>query len=101
MTTMPSIAMQPVASSQIQSIGHDAATNTLAIRFTRNNGRAEGPGPLYHYDNFTAKDFAAFRDAESAGRHFGQHIKPFPDKYPFQRIDESTKDEPAAEGDAA
>lgn len=98
---MPTIAMRPVESSQIHSIGHDAATNTLAIRFTRDYGRAEGPGSLYHYQNFSAKDFAAFRDAESAGRHFGLHIKPFPDKYPFQRIDKSKQDEPAAEGDAA
>jgi hypothetical protein len=78
------ITMQPVESSQIHSIGHDAACNTLAIRFKNYKGE---PAALYHYDNFTAADFAAFRDAESIGKHFGQHIKPATDKHPYRRVD--------------
>jgi len=78
------IDMQPVESSQIHSIGHDAATNTLAIRFKTYKG---APASLYHYDNFTAEDFAAFRDAESVGKHFTQHIKPATAKYPYRRVD--------------
>lgn len=77
------ITMDSVESSQIHSIGHDPATNTLAIRFKSRGG----PGSLYHYSNFTADDFAAFRDAESKGAHFGKHIKPFPDKYPFVKVE--------------
>ncbi len=88
------IALTPVESSQIEAIGHDAASNILAIRFkSRGNGQ---PGPLYHYAGFTADDFAAFQAAESVGSHFYRTIKPFPDKYPYTRIAEPVKD-----GDAA
>ena len=58
---MTAINMSIVKSSQIHSIGHDVATNTLAIRF---KSRGE-PAALYHYSNVSAEDFAAFRDAES------------------------------------
>lgn len=86
---MSSIEMQDTVSSQIHSIGHDAATNTLAIRFTRGYGRDQRPGSLYHYANVDADTFAAFRDAESKGRHFGQHIKPFADKYPYTKVEDA------------
>lgn len=79
------IVMTPVKSSQIHSIGHDPATNTLAIRF---NGRNNAPGSLYHYSNVTADDFAAFSGAESVGSHFYRNIKPNTDKFPYQRINE-------------
>jgi len=77
------IAMTPVTSSQIESIGHDAETNTLAIRFKNSKG---GAGSLYHYDNFTAADFAAFRGAESTGKHFGAHVKSQAGKHPFRKV---------------
>jgi hypothetical protein len=80
----PSITLAKVESSQIDSIGHDPATNTLAIRFKSKSG----PGSLYHYDNFTAGDFEAFSNAESIGSHFGKHIKPYDKKYPFRKIAE-------------
>lgn len=80
------ITMQAVESSQIHSIGHDPATNTLAIRFRNSKG---DPSSLYHYENFTAEDFEAFRTAKSIGSHFGKNIKTFDTKYPFKRIDES------------
>ena len=83
------IALQDVESSQIHSIGHDAETNTLAIRFYRGYGRDQHPGALYHYDNFTAQDFEAFKNAESIGRHFGKNIKPFAEKYPFTKVAEN------------
>jgi hypothetical protein len=89
MTTNTRIALTPVESSQIHSIGHDAATNTLAIRFKNYEGDARS---LYHYDNFTTADFAAFQGAESIGRHFGQHIKNATEKYPFRKVDESQLD---------
>lgn len=81
----PAIALQEVDSSQIHSIGHDAETNTLAIRFR--NRSTKQPTSLYHYSNFAAEDFAAFLDAESKGSHFGQHIKVFDKKYPYTRIE--------------
>lgn len=86
---MPIIALQDVQSSQIHSIGHDPDTNTLAIRFYSGWGEKKRVGSLYHYQNFTAEDFAAFRDAESKGKHFGAHIKPFAKKYPYRKIEDA------------
>lgn len=81
---MNRIPLNDVQSSQIAAIGHDPKTDTLAIRFKTWKGE---PSSLYHYANFTADDFAAFEAAESKGRHFGQHIKAHPDKYPYTRIE--------------
>lgn len=85
MTPVPQVTMTPVESSQIHSIGHDQATNTLAIRF---KGKA-GPGSLYHYPNFTVEQFAAFQAAESKGKHFGAHIRGNA-KHPHSKIKETT-----------
>jgi hypothetical protein len=82
---MNTITLEAVESSQIHSIGHDANTNTLSIRFKSK----AGAGSLYHYSNFSIADWEAFRAAESKGSHFGKFIKPEKDKYPFVRIDES------------
>jgi len=82
-TQHPTIAMDAVESTQIAAIGHDAATNTLAIQFP---GRGEKPGSVYHYANFTPKDFAAFQAAESKGSYFIHQVKNRVEKYPFTRI---------------
>ncbi|MDE3023689.1 MAG: KTSC domain-containing protein [Pseudomonadota bacterium] len=82
----PNIAMDAVSSSQIAAIGHDSKTKTLAIRFTSKSGT----GSLYHYANFDDEAFAAFKGAESIGSHFYKHIKPFPDKYPYTKVDSGT-----------
>lgn len=79
------IPMKAVKSSRIAEIGHNAETNTLAIRFKRGNG---DPGALYHYGNFTAEDFATFDSAESLGSYFIQHIKKETEKYPYMRVSE-------------
>ncbi|USE79021.1 KTSC domain-containing protein [Cupriavidus gilardii] len=86
MTSLVPIAIQMdrVDSSQIHSIGHDAGSSTLAIRFKNKDG---APTSLYHYRNVSADDFAAFRDAESIGSHFYKHIKPFADKYPYVKVE--------------
>lgn len=78
----PVIAMHPVDSSQIHAIGHDPATNTLAIQFKSKNGA----GSVYHYKNFDAKTFADFKGAESIGSHFGKHIKPHAAKHPYTKV---------------
>lgn len=80
--TAPAIAMQPVTSSQITAIGHDPATNTLAIQFPSKTGS----GSLYHYDNFTADQFDAFKSAPSIGSHFIKQIKPNSDKHPYRKL---------------
>lgn len=84
------IPLTAVESSQIAAIGHDPATNRLAIQFKSKSG----PGNVYEYANFTAEQFAAFKGAESIGRHFGQHIKPAAEAHPFTKM---IDDEPADE----
>ncbi|PXW23382.1 KTSC domain-containing protein [Paraburkholderia caballeronis] len=81
------IDLKEVESSQIHSIGYDAASKTLAIRFR--NRSTGAPTTLYHYANVTPEDFVAFDEAESKGSHFGKHIKPYDVKFPFQKINES------------
>lgn len=88
-TQATAIEMTPVKSSQIAAIGHDPETNTLAIQFPAK----AGSGSIYHYSNFTAEDFAAFSAAESKGAHFGKHIKPLAEKFPFVKIQAAVKDE--------
>jgi hypothetical protein len=79
------ITMDSVESSQIAAIGYDEATQTLAIQFKG------GTRATYHYANVPSEEFAAFRDAESVGSYFYRNIKPFPDKYPYTRIEAKTE----------
>ncbi len=80
---MQDIALIPVDSSQIAAIGHDPATQTLAVQFKNWTGEVTS---VYHYRNFTAEQFAAFQAAESKGKHFGAHIKPFAQQFPYQKV---------------
>lgn len=76
------IDMKDVESSQIARIGHDPATNTLAVQFKSRGA----PGSVYHYANVTPELFGAFDAAKSKGTFFGAHIKPAVEEYPFQKI---------------
>lgn len=89
------IQMQDVESSQIHSIGHDPETNTLAVRFYRGYGDNRKPAALYHYANFSTSEFVQFRDAESLGRHFKEHIRNETTKYPYQLIEKEPLDQAA------
>lgn len=71
----PTIVTHPVASSLIQSIGYDSASETLQITFKS--------GGTYRYDNVSAQEWEAFRDAESIGKHFYRSIK---GKFPYRRV---------------
>ncbi len=77
----PEIALTPVESSQIHAIGHDAASNTLAIQFKNKSG----PSGVYHYANLTSEDFEKFRTAESLGSYFGKHIK-HAEAHPYTKV---------------
>jgi hypothetical protein len=91
---MTNIELSPVESSQIEAIGHDPETNTLAIRFKDYRG---GRGALYHYANVTTEDFEVFRGAESIGRHFKTVIKADPEAFPYTRIFERETEDGADE----
>lgn len=73
-TPAPLIPMTNVESSQVQSIGYDAATGTLAVQFKR------GTGAVYHYPGVTPEQHLAFIKADSIGTHFGKHFKNAPFK---------------------
>lgn len=78
------ITMDAVESSQIHSLGYDAASETLAIRF---KNKASEPTSLYHYATVTQANFDALKNAESIGSHFYKHIKPFPERFPYRKIE--------------
>jgi hypothetical protein len=57
----------PVSSSEIQSIGYDAATQTLEVEFHS--------GGVYQYFDVPASEYQAFMAAASHGQYLNQHIK--------------------------
>lgn len=64
---MSSILRQPVTSSDIASLGYDAATQTLEIEF-----HATG---VYRYFSVPLEVFEILRTGPSPGKFFLQHIK--------------------------
>lgn len=77
------ISLTTVSSSQIEAIGHDATTSTLAIKFA---SKGDKPGPVYHYGNFGADQFKKFQEAESKGAFFGANVKNNVARHPYVRI---------------
>jgi hypothetical protein len=70
------IPLQPVQSSNIAAVGHDPATQTLAVQF-----KGSEPARIYHYHGVTTPDHLAMMAADSVGSHFARHIKGrFPSK---------------------
>ena len=61
-------------SSQIQSLGYDAETQTMAVQFHK--------GGVYHYSGVSPQTFEAMHAHESPGSYLHQNIK---GKYKFQK----------------
>ena len=59
--------MQPVKSSNIESIGYDEKTGTLAVKF-------KGSGQTYHYDEVPKDAHTEMLKAPSVGKFFNQHL---------------------------
>ena len=59
--------LQPITSSNIESVGYDRPTRTLAVKFKG--------GSTYHYHGVPESVHASLVAAPSAGAHFAQHIK--------------------------
>lgn len=96
------IPMIECKSSLICAYGYDEATQTLALQFYRWKKGARVPGSIYHYANFTPVDYAHFcavaNDKRTENRpllygHFATYIKSCPDRYPFTKQPEETKEE--------
>lgn len=66
---------QPVASSNIRSVGYAPDTQTLEIEFQ--------DGAIYEYSGVPATVHAGLIAAASPGRYFHTHIK---DRYPHRRV---------------
>jgi hypothetical protein len=77
------MTMSPIKSSQIEAVGYDAASKTLAVKFVR--------GTTYSYRDVPAETYTQMMAAESIGKFFGQNIK----NLPFEKY-EAPAEEPAA-----
>ena len=73
--TPQSIQMNDVESSNINAIGYDAATGTLAIRFWKGRGDPRTIGETYHYPAVPQDIYDALIDADSVGKYFHRHIR--------------------------
>lgn len=78
MHTANSIPLKPVASTALAAIGHDPATETLAVQMLH----GAKPGNVYHYANVTLAEYSAMASARSLGEHLARHIKPYKIKHP-------------------
>lgn len=77
--------LTPVTSSQISALGYSKELKRCRIQFSPN--RHGEPGAIYEYDNIEPEDFDALANAKSIGSHFITHIKPFPAKYPYRKLE--------------
>ena len=78
MHTANSIPLKPVASTALAAIGHDTATETLAVQMFQGSK----PGNVYHYANVTLAEYSAMASAKSLGEHLARHIKAHKVKHP-------------------
>lgn len=62
------VKMEKVDSSNIDEIGHDETSNTLAVKFKN--------GGTYHYHNVPKDKYEALKGARSIGSHLHTSIKP-------------------------
>ena len=68
---MTFLALTPIeSSSQLESVAHDPATNTLFIRF-----KSSQEGVVYSYADFPVEKFNEFMASPSKGSFFYKEIK--------------------------
>lgn len=60
-----------VTSSQMASVGYNAASQVLEIQFKN----TRGDGSVYQYTDVPPKIYDGFMQSESKGKYFGAHIK--------------------------
>ena len=61
------IQMEAVVSSNVHSVGFDAATGRIRVKFKT--------GGLYEASGVTQADYDAFKSAKSIGQHFNKIMK--------------------------
>ena len=82
---------QEVQSSQITHVGYDAEREVLGLRFPASK---KSPASEYHYSMVDDDTYQALMTAESIGSYFGKHIKPFPLKYPYTKVETENPPQP-------
>ncbi len=72
---------------QIAEIGFEEPEK-LGVRFqpAKWQQKKNLPGNEYHYSGFDNDAFALFSAAPDIDAYFAEHIRPFPDKYPFVKV---------------
>lgn len=80
------IPLEPVESSMISQVGYDEKKETLRIQFH--------DGATYDYPMFTPRDWKAFREADSWGKHFHRAIRPV---FAYGRVEERALKAPCCE----
>lgn len=91
METAVLVQMHDVTSSLLKQIGHDAETFTFAARFLP--GAKSPAGKVYYYKNVSEEvydDVSNPKDGKSVGEAFSALIKKFPDRYPFECVDDGS-----------
>lgn len=84
---------QAVESSQIRAIGYDPHTWKMEVQFKS--------GSVYRYDNVDPSTHEGLIRAESVGGYFCEFIKPYPQRFPFERIRGTDREEAAKENSTA
>jgi hypothetical protein len=72
---MTDIPMISVKSSIVESIGHDAGTQTLRVKFRS--------GARYNYENVSVMEFDKFKNAQSIGSYLNKHISK---SYEYEKV---------------
>ena len=65
----------PVSSSNVNSIGYDADTQTLEVEFKN--------GAIYHYFGVPEYEHDGLMSADSKGKYLHSHIK---NRYPLSKL---------------
>lgn len=81
---MKKIKLTPVESSQIDAVGYDADTKTLAVRF-KNRSKTPKPLVVYHYPNVEQAFFDKLMEADSKGKFIGENVVKA--KLPFTKLE--------------
>ncbi|GBD95936.1 hypothetical protein BMS3Abin06_00816 [bacterium BMS3Abin06] len=72
---MSAIAMIPVVSSNVESIGYEEGTQTLRVKFLN--------GSVYDYKNVPIMEFEQLKNAQSVGSYLNRNIK---GNYTYEKV---------------
>ena len=84
---MTNFNMQPVESSNLESLGYDAETSTLRIEFKN--------GGIYEYEGVPQELFDFFISSESVGKFFFSDIR---SQFDGVRVQDDAPNPPILEG---